>query len=397
MHTFTIIVTAATQKGRIFAPDAACGNVTERKSIHMKTYAFIGLGLIGGSIAKAIRKYEPDSTILAYARHKETLEAALDERVIDGMLTAEDPRYAQCDYIFLCAPVEFNLQYLEQLKDVISSDCILTDVGSVKSMIHDKVEELALGTHFIGGHPMAGSEKSGFAYSSDRLIENAYYILTPGNGVPVAKIAEFSDLISRLCAIPMVMTPEEHDYITASVSHLPHLIAYTLVNLVKELDDEQEHMKTVAAGGFRDITRIASSSPEVWQHICLENPKNINAVLDEYIRRLIEIRCLVDEQNAEKLYELFESAKDYRDSIDVPASGPLKKLFVLYLDIADEAGGIAAIATILASENINIKNIGIIHNREYEEGVLKIEFYDESAMEEGLALLQKRNYHVYKR
>jgi prephenate dehydrogenase len=244
---------------------------------------------------------------------------------------------------------------------------------------------------------MAGSEKSGFAYSSDRLIENAYYILTPGNGVPVAKIAEFSDLISRLCAIPMVMTPEEHDYITASVSHLPHLIAYTLVNLVKELDDEQEHMKTVAAGGFRDITRIASSSPEVWQHICLENPKNINAVLDEYIRRLIEIRCLVDEQNAEKLYELFESAKDYRDSIDVPASGPLKKLFVLYLDIADEAGGIAAIATILASENINIKNIGIIHNREYEEGVLKIEFYDESAMEEGLALLQKRNYHVYKR
>jgi prephenate dehydrogenase len=135
----------------------------------------------------------------------------------------------------------------------------------------------------------------------------------------------------------------------------------------------------------------------MWQHICMENPKNINSVLDEYIRRLIDIRCMVDEGNYDKLYDLFNRAKDYRDSIDIPASGPLKKLFVLYVDIADEAGGIAAIATILAMDNINIKNIGIIHNREFEQGVLKIEFYDEDAMQKGLALLQKRNYHVVER
>lgn len=363
----------------------------------MKTYAFIGLGLIGGSVARAIRKYEPDSVIYAYARHKETIEEAIAAGVVDRLLSPLDPLYGTCDYIFLCAPVESNLRYLEELKDLVSDDCIFTDVGSVKSIIHEKVEELGLGHHFIGGHPMAGSEKSGFSASSDRLIENAYYILTPGNGVSEERVEEFRTLISRLGAIPMILKPDKHDFITAGVSHLPHLIAYTLVNLVRELDDEQQHMKTIAAGGFRDITRIASSSPEMWEHICMENPKNINTVLDEYIRRLLEIRSFVENGSARTLNGLFQSAKDYRDSIDVPVSGPIKKSYVLYLDIADEAGGIAAIATILATAGINIKNIGIIHNREFEEGVLKIEFYEETAMSHGLNLLRKRNYHVYER
>lgn len=363
----------------------------------MRTYAFIGLGLIGGSIARALRKYEPDCVIYAYARHRETVQAAIDVNVVNDILVENDPRYANCDYIFLCAPVETNIRYLEKLKGIISPNCILTDVGSVKSIIHEKIEELGLGGQFIGGHPMAGSEKSGFAYSSDRLIENAYYILTPGSSVNILRVAEFTDLVQKIGSIPMVLPPEEHDFITAGVSHLPHLIAYTLVNLVKDLDNEQEHMKTIAAGGFRDITRIASSSPEMWESICLENPKNINAVLDEYIRRLINIRCLVENGEAKTLNQLFQSAKDYRDSIDVPASGPLKKLFVLYVDLADEAGGIAAIATILAMQGINIKNIGIIHNREFEQGVLKIEFYEEDALRDGIALLKKRNYNVYER
>ncbi|MBQ0000259.1 MAG: prephenate dehydrogenase/arogenate dehydrogenase family protein, partial [Clostridiales bacterium] len=137
----------------------------------MKTYAFIGLGLIGGSVARAIRKFEPDSRIYAYARHKETVEQAIEEGIVDQLLMPRDPLYGTCDYIFLCAPVESNLTYLEELKDIVSDDCIFTDVGSVKSIIHKKINELGMSAHFIGGHPMAGSEKSGFSASSDRLIE----------------------------------------------------------------------------------------------------------------------------------------------------------------------------------------------------------------------------------
>lgn len=363
----------------------------------MKTIAFIGLGLIGGSIAKAIRKYHPDYRILAYNRSKEALSAALDDNIIDAVCEAQDERYASCDYIFLCAPVEFNLQYLEYLKTVISEDCIITDVGSVKGPIHEAISQFEMEHCFIGGHPMAGSERSGYEHASDRLIENAYYILTPGGEVGLDKLADLTELITSIGAIPMVLSAEEHDYITAGVSHLPHIIASALVNLINALDNDAEYMKMIAAGGFRDITRIASSSPVMWQQICLENTQYISSVLDEFIRMLIQIRCTIDNKEAENLYQMFASSRDYRDSIDVTTKGSIAKTHMLYLDIADEAGGIATIATILAMDSISIKNIGIIHNREFEDGVLKIEFYDEDTMLRGAALLRKRNYIVYER
>lgn len=363
----------------------------------MKTIGFIGLGLIGGSIAKTIRRTHPDYHILAYARHKETLAAALQSNVIDGVLEKEDDRYRSCDYIFLCAPVEYNIEYLKYLKDVISENTIITDAGSVKAPIHQAVEELGMGHCFIGGHPMAGSERSGFAYSSDHLLENAYYILTPGDNVSLEKITEFSELITSLGALPLVLSPDEHDFSTAGVSHLPHIIASALVNLVNALDNDAESMKTIAAGGFRDITRIASSSPVMWEQICLENHKNISAVLDEYIRMLIQIRCSIDNQEAQNLYDMFASSRDYRDSIDNISKGAFGRTYGLYLDLVDEAGGIATISTILAMDGISIKNIGIIHNREFEQGVLKIEFYEEDALRKAIALLKKRNYIIYER
>ena len=368
----------------------------------MKTIGFIGLGLIGGSIAKAIRKYHEDYRILAYDQDRETLATAVSSNMIDAVCEEHDERFKGCDYIFLCTPVEYNVKYLEYFKENIGPDTIITDVGSVKGIIHKEVERLGMESRFIGGHPMAGSEKTGFEASSDRLIENAYYIITPGGEVPLEKLTDFTEMISSLGAIPMVLTSEEHDFITAGVSHLPHIIASALVNLVSMLDSDQEYMKTIAAGGFRDITRIASSSPIMWEQICVENNQNISNVLDDYIRMLIQIRCSVDNcatdgKEADAIYQMFASSRDYRDSIDVVDNGPIRKAYVLYLDIADEAGGIATIATILAMDKISIKNIGNIHNREFEQGVLKIEFYEEDAMERAIALLKKRNYIVYER
>ncbi|EJW95402.1 Prephenate dehydrogenase, partial [gut metagenome] len=213
--------------------------------------------------------------------------------------------------------------------------------------------------------------------------------------VELEQLSDFSSLIGSLGAIPMVLTVEEHDFITAGVSHLPHIIASALVNLVSMLDNQAEYMKTIAAGGFRDITRIASSSPLMWQQICMENRENISNVLDDYIRLLIQIRYFIDNGKDQQLYQFFSNSRDYRDSIDVTHNGLLSKSHVLYLDIADEAGKIATIATILAMEQISIKNIGIIHNREFEQGVLKIEFYDSESLEQGKALLEKRNYIIY--
>lgn len=364
----------------------------------MKTIGFIGLGLIGGSIAKAIRKYHPDYHILAYNRSKEALASALSSGIIDGVCEEmKDPRFGTCDYVFLCAPVEINLECLAYLKEIRQDGCIITDVGSVKGIIHQKVEELGMTDCFIGGHPMAGSEKIGFDHSNERILENAYYILTPGGEVGLEYIGDFTELIRSLGAIPMVLTAEEHDFITAGVSHLPHIIASALVNLVKTLDNDAEYMKTIAAGGFRDITRIASSSPVMWQQICMENHENISNVLDDYIRMLIQIRCSIDNKEADNIFDMFASSKDYRDSIDIVDNSLIPRSYVLYIDVADEAGAIATIATILATEKVSIKNIGIIHNREFEDGVLKIEFYTDAALEQAKVLLTKRNYKICER
>lgn len=363
----------------------------------MKTIGFIGLGLIGGSIAKTIRKFHPDYRLIAFDKDRSALAEAVSLNVINGICDIEDEQLYNCDYLFLCAPVEFNVEYMEKIKASLGENCILTDVGSVKNVIHEKVTELGLEGRFIGGHPMAGSERSGFSNSSDHLLENAYYIITPGGEVALEKISDFTELISSLGAIPLVITAEEHDFITAGVSHLPHIVASALVNLVNLLDNDAQYMKMIAAGGFRDITRIASSSPVMWEQICLENQKNISTVLDEFICMLIQIRCSIDNKEADNIFDMFASSKDYRDSIDIIDNSLIPRSYVLYIDVADEAGAIATIATILATEKVNIKNIGIIHNREFEDGVLKIEFYTDAALEQAKVLLTKRNYKICER
>lgn len=276
-------------------------------------------------------------------------------------------------------------------------DCILTDVGSVKTSIHEEIIALDMEANFIGGHPMAGSEKSGFVNAKAMLIENAYYILTPSAKVPQEKVDAYNAFIASLKALPVVLGYEEHDYITGAISHLPHIIAATLVNYVKDHDDQNELMKHLAAGGFKDITRIASSSPTMWQHICLKNKDNIVKILDEYISLLEETKQSVVDSKEQEIFNFFDTSRNYRNSIPGGSSGPIKRMFAVYCDIVDEAGGIATIATILAANNINLKNIGIIHNREFEEGVLRIEFYDEASSKKAAELLQKYRYIVYER
>lgn len=358
---------------------------------------FVGLGLIGGSIARAIHKYYPDYKLIAYTPNPETTKMALRENVIHGVCTDVDLSFSCCDYIFLCAPVENNISYLEKINKIRKPDCLITDVGSVKTAMHEAVRALGMTDCFIGGHPMTGSEKTGFRNSNDRLLENAYYILTPGEDVALSKLSEYTEFVRSLGAIPMILSYEEHDYITAAVSHLPHVIASSLVNLIQSLDGEEEHMKTIAAGGFKDITRIASSSPVMWEQICTTNTKNISKVLDAYIRLLIQFRVEIDNKNSTELNRLFTSSRDYRNSLPDSSAGPIKKAYLIYCDIADETGGIAAIATLLATNHINLKNIGIVNNREFEEAVLRIEFYDETAEKKSADILRARNYIVYER
>lgn len=362
---------------------------------------FIGFGLIGGSIARALKKICPNYYLFAYDYHKEhpstDLQAALADGVLNSATTTLDEYFPDCDLLFLCAPVLSNIAYLKQLKPLIKPSCILTDVGSVKGNIHAAVREIGLNSQFIGGHPMTGSEKTGYLNSYALLLENAYYILTPTKDTPEEMVRFMYRLVERMGSIPILLDADEHDTITAAISHVPHIIAAQLVNLVRDADDETEKMRALAAGGFKDITRIASSSPVMWQNICLTNSGEIKQLLDRYIATLQTASDALDRKDGDYLYHMFDNAGEYRSAIPNKSIGLMKKMFEVYLDIVDEAGAIATIATLLASNQISIKNIGIIHNREFEEGVLRIEFYDETAQAKAVALLARYNYRIYER
>ena len=350
------------------------------------TFGFIGLGLIGGSIARAIRQNLPQSQIIAYDINADTLREAAQCGVANVITTRIDASFSDCDYLFLCAPVQKNDENLSAVKEILSPKTLLTDVGSVKSEIHTEIKKAGLEGQFIGGHPMAGSDRIGFINSKAVLLENAYYILTPTDSVPENKVTDYKNLVQQLGAIPMILEPAQHDYVTAAVSHLPHIIAASLVNLVRDKDSADGLMKMIAAGGFKDITRIASSSAAVWQQICLTNTENISTLLSSYIASLQGIQQELNAKSGDDLYELFDSA-----------SGPLKSSYAITIDIADEPGEIAAVATILALKNISIKNIGIVHNREYEGGVLRIEFYQEEAIERSTKILCEKGYSLHNR
>lgn len=357
---------------------------------------FIGLGLIGGSIAKSIRRIFPDTEIIGFDVDQNALSMASEDNTLTKTVTAIEAM-SECDYIFLCAPVHYNIAYLPILKRIMKPSCILTDVGSVKSDIYRAIGDNQLEDSFIGGHPMVGSERSGYEAANDRLIENAYYFVTPSDTVAEEKVAEFRTFLEDLGAIPIIYSPEKHDEITAYISHIPHVIASSLVNLVASKEDENGMLKQLAAGGFKDITRIASSNPVVWEHILLSNPEHVATGLRTFIAELESMISAIENDNARDIYSFFDSAKNYRNSIPEHATGVIRMNYDVYVDIPDEANALAKTVSHVGEANINLKNIGITHNREDNEGVLRLSFYDNESAIKAAILLREAGYQVYER
>lgn len=355
---------------------------------------FIGLGLIGGSIARGIKRARPETTIMAYMRTRAKLEQAQADGIVDMILDEVDQRLGSCDVIFLCTPVEYNSAYLSRLKPLLKPEAFLTDVGSTKSDIHQTVIDLQLEECFVGGHPMAGSDKTGYEHSTDHLLENAYYIITPTAKTDSVYVERMVEIAALIGAIPIVLDYAEHDRIVAAISHLPHIIASSLVNLVRDQDNTGEMMKRLAAGGFKDITRIASASPELWEQICMANTENIAAILEQYIASLQQIHTQLKQHNAAFIHELFDSSRVYRNSLSDSSRGSVTPDYSFTVDVVDEPGAISTLAVILSSRGITISNVGINHNREQGEGALKVSFYDEESRQAAWEQLERYNYRL---
>ncbi|MBQ2473381.1 prephenate dehydrogenase [Lachnospira multipara] len=273
---------------------------------------FIGFGLIAGSIAHALKETKKPYTIIATSRRIDPILKAKEDGVVDTACECIDDNFKDCDIIILCTPVVTITSYLCKLKSIIKPGCIITDVGSVKTIIHKEVSKLGLDNCFIGGHPMAGSEKTGYENSSSAILNNAKYIITPTPLTTMEQLNFFQDFVRDTTAKPLIMDYETHDRTVAGISHLPHLISTALVKVVSENDDPEGHMHCLAAGSFRDMSRVAASSPEMWEQICISNSDAISGLLGQYIDILNEIKTNLDNKTPGYVASLFEDSRHYK-------------------------------------------------------------------------------------
>lgn len=350
----------------------------------------IGLGLIGASIAKSIKKNSNEFNIVAFDIDEKILKQALYDKVIDDYTLNIDEKFNNCDIIFISTPVPFVKDYVLKLSKVIKEDCLLTDVCSTKQTILEEISNIE-NINFIGGHPMAGSEKSGYFGSSEILFENAFYVVTPYENTKKKYIDRLKNIIELIKAIYIELPSDIHDKSVAIISHIPHIIASCMVNYVKQNDDDNKTLKTLSAGGFKDITRIASSDGALWQSIILSNKEYIIENLQGLIK---EIETIILNINDESSYikNYINNGKIYRDSFKNTNS--FQKLYKINVIVEDEPNVIGLVATILGNQNVNIKNIGIINNREDEEGALEIHFESDNQKNLAIEVLQENGYKI---
>ena len=271
--------------------------------------AIVGLGLIGGSIAAGL-KQRGLATVSAWDKDPASLEAGLQASVIDTALNSAAAA-AEADVLILCVPVQ---SVAEVLTEIPTSDQLITDVGSVKAALIAAVREARgeVPGNFVPGHPIAGSEKHGVTAANPDLFEQHRVLLTPLAETEPAAVQTVRLLWQALGAEVTEMSPQHHDAVLAQTSHLPHLAAYALVDVLCQGGDSLEVFQ-YAAGGFRDFSRIAASDPTMWRDVFLTNQEPVLATLDQYIAELGALRDLVAAGDGDQLKAIFERAKAARD------------------------------------------------------------------------------------
>lgn len=279
-----------------------------------KKITIVGVGLLGGSLGLAIKRRRLAERVEGYARRAETVVECRKFKVLDRTTLDLSEAVADADLVILCTPLAQMRSLVEQLIPALKRGVIVTDVGSVKASVVKELESLvaSAGGHFVGSHPMAGAEKTGVSAARADLFEGAMCVVTPTSQTNRAALRKVEQFWRSVGGSVLRLTPETHDALVSRSSHLPHLLAATLVRSV--LDPSQPKAQAaLCATGFRDTTRIASGSPEMWRDIALANRAQLGEALDEFICELRCVRATLRDGEAARLQEFFETAKARRD------------------------------------------------------------------------------------
>ena len=350
------------------------------------TVVLAGVGLLGGSIGLGLHQRFLARRVIGLDPDPVALEAARGLGVIDSARLEPGPWLAEADLVVLATPVRSLERLARELAPHLREDAIVTDVGSVKAPLVRALTDL----RFVGGHPMAGSERDGVLNADAALLENAVWVLTPDHSTDAAALATVSELVRGLGARPIEVAPELHDQLVATVSHLPYLAAVALTKAVGEAD-ERDLLALLAAGGFRDLTRVASGSPRMSRDMVVANGAAVRDALRDFSRQLEAVAALLDEPEA--LLAVAEQAKRQRDALPIVRRTLLPARFEVVIAVPDKPGELMRITSALGEAGVNIKDIEVLGVRE-SGGAMRLAFADHEAMQRGTDALRAAGYEA---
>jgi prephenate dehydrogenase len=362
----------------------------------MRKVLVVGLGLIGASLAKNIKFKKENCLVYGYDLDRNTVEYALKYQLIDESFDTFEEGVAEADIVILATPISFTVQYIIQLAEMShDKEIIVTDVASVKGPVMQVANQIKNNrVVFVGGHPMAGSHKQGIEAAKSHLFENAYYVLTPSNRANVSHVNAVKEVLSKTKSNFVELTDADHDKMTGIVSHFPHLVASSLVHQAIKWQSEYPFIPKLAAGGFKDITRIASSNPRLWQDIFFQNKDEMIHFLSDWILEMEKVKNLLESDEKEEVIHYLETAKQYRDGLPKKEKGAIPSFYDLFVDIYDKPGELYKVIKLLAEHEINITNVQILEIRENMTGVLRLTLQSEEEQLTGKSILEHHLYEV---
>ena len=362
-----------------------------------KTIYIAGLGLIGTSMALGIKRDHPDYEILGYNRSQTSRKIALERGMLDRV-TDDFASFAPlADVIILCLPIKQTVAFIKDLANMdLKEGVIISDAGSTKAEIVAVADEYLAGKsfRFIGAHPMAGSHKTGAVSADVNLFENAYYIFTPSSLTTPDTLEEMKDLLSGLHARFIEIDAKEHDRVTSQISHFPHILASSLMEQTAIYAEKHEMARYFAAGGFRDMTRIAESEPGMWTSILLSNRETILERIENFKERLDVIGQALSQGDEDHIWNFFNQAREQRQAMEIHKRGGVDSSYDLFVDVPDEEDVILRILELLRGTSLVYIHINE-ENREDVHGILQISFRNAQDLERAQQVItQNTDYTV---
>ncbi|USS86070.1 prephenate dehydrogenase [Fructilactobacillus cliffordii] len=363
----------------------------------MTTVFIHGFGLLGSSLARVLRQEAEPVTIIGSDHNPAQIEYAREHQLLDQTSTGLE-RAPEADVIILATPVDQIKQTLRALAKLpLQPGVIVTDVGSTKQSVVKASQALAATPAvFVGGHPMAGSHKTGARAGRADLFENAFYFQTPQSSAERAAAQQLQHLLAGTKVKFVQITPERHDRLVGQVSHLPHVLAAGLVNQSKQALQSDSLGLRVAAGGFKSMTRIAAADPTMWQSILLNNGPVVSDQVAAYIETLQRVQTAINQQDGPALWEYFQSAQQSRQQLEQQDDNQGAGFYDLFLDIPDQPGTIARVTTLLAQAHLNLVNLQILEVREDVNGILQLTFSTAADAQRAETALAPE-YHIVRR